>query len=116
MKIVNKPWGYEKWLHEGKYVFKEIFMKAGFKSSLQYHEFKEESNYVVSGEGEVQLGLLRHVLEAGKGFHVQPRLVHQVTAETDLLMIEASTPEVDDVIRLEDDFGRGNGRIESEHT
>ena len=115
MKIVNKPWGYEEWLGEGRCVLKKIFMKAGYKSSLQYHEVKEEINYIISGRGVMLLGDTFLPLEAGVSFHILPPTVHRVWAYTDITMIETSTPEVDDVVRLEDDYDRGNGRIESEH-
>ena len=115
MKIVNKPWGYEKWIHEGKYVLKEICMKAGLKSSLQYHRLKDETNYILRGKGVLYYGDMQLPLKKGVSFHIPPNGIHLVKAITDLLMIEASTPEVDDVIRLADDTNRPNGRIESEH-
>lgn len=116
MKVVNKPWGYEKWITEGRYVFKEIFMKKGNKSSLQYHNEKDETNFIVSGRALLTLGVKNYVLLKGESFHVPPKEVHRVEAVTDLLMVEASTPEVDDVVRLADDWQRGNGKIESEHS
>ncbi|KKN78500.1 hypothetical protein LCGC14_0350320 [marine sediment metagenome] len=116
MKIVNKPWGYEKWLHEGKYVLKEIFIKKGFKTSLQYHKKKTETNYIIRGKAKLQWSIVGYeIKKKGDYFHVNPNEAHRVEALTDLLMIEASTPEVDDIVRLEDDYDRGNGRIDSEH-
>ncbi len=118
MEIVNKPWGYEKWLTlNSKYALKEIFMKAGYKSSLQYHKEKMETNYIMEGKGILYVGIPQEGRELSKGsiFDILPNMVHRVEAVTDLLMIEVSTPEVDDIVRLQDDFSRGNGRIESEH-
>ena len=115
MEVVNKPWGYEKWIHQGRYVFKEIFMKKDTRSSLQYHKQKEETNYIVKGMGLLSLDGVAYHLSPGTTFHVLPNKIHRVRAVTDLLMIEASTPEVDDVIRLQDDTNRPDGRIESEH-
>ena len=116
MERVNKPWGYEEWLHQGKYVFKEIFMQAGMQSSLQYHISKEETNYIVRGVVELTLGDDVSRFLSGDYFHVKPNTKHRVKAITDVLMVEASTPEVDDVVRIQDDFARPNGRIESEHS
>uniref|UniRef100_A0A6M3JAM2 Putative mannose-6-phosphate isomerase n=1 Tax=viral metagenome TaxID=1070528 RepID=A0A6M3JAM2_9ZZZZ len=116
MKIVTKPWGYEKWISvTDKYVMKEIFMVAGKRCSLQYHKAKEESNYIL--EGKCILEIDGEALELIKGdfFHVKPPAVHRVEAIENLTMIEVSTPEVDDVVRIKDDFDRPNGRIESEH-
>jgi len=116
MKIVNKPWGYEKWIAlEDKYCLKEIFMKAGFKSSLQYHKVKDETNYTLKGKGILTCDGQGYSMTRGMSFHIFPNSVHRVEAVTDLTMIEASTPEVDDIIRIQDDFSRGDGRIESEH-
>ena len=115
METVNKPWGYEKWLHQGKYVFKEIFMKAGCQSSLQYHKEKEENNYIVRGVVELTVDGETTRLTSGYSFHINPGERHRVKAITDILMVEASTPEVDDVIRIRDDYDRPDGRIESEH-
>ncbi len=122
MRVVTKPWGYEKWIRQTDYyVLKEIFMKAGYRSSLQYHVKKEETNYILNGRGLLRYTLDRNiafsqrVLLPGDVFHILPNIVHRVEAVTDLTMIEASTPEVDDIIRLADDWNRGDGRIESEH-
>lgn len=115
MKIVNKPWGHEKWIvRTDKYVLKEIFMKAGCKSSLQYHKVKEETNYIIKGRAVVT-GIEGGKLGKGGSFTILPHEIHRVEALTDLTMIEVSTPEVDDIIRIMDDYNRPNGRVESEH-
>ena len=118
MKIVNKPWGYEKWITEegSPYFMKEIFIRKGCRSSLQSHMKKEETNYILEGQALLSiLGEGDKEFRKGGTFHIEPHTVHRVTAPTDLFMLEASTPEVDDIIRYEDDYGRPDGRIESEH-
>ena len=117
MEIVKKPWGYEKWIIQGeKFVVKEIFMEAGARSSLQYHRVKAETNYIQSGTALVRLGEDEEYMLPGTIFHVAPWCIHRVNAVKDLTMIEISSPELDDIVRLEDDFKRPDGRIESEHT
>jgi len=121
-KIVTKPWGKEVWLElNDRYCYKRIYINAGNKSSYQYHEQKLETNYVISGEAEVWLENNKGVVErikmtAGDFFTVLPLRKHRVIAVTDIILQEVSTPEVDDVIRIEDDSGRSDGRIESEHS
>lgn len=95
-------------------------MRAGHRSSLQYHNKKLETNYIERGEVELELqdengNMQTRRLGAGEHFTVVPPRVHRVRAVTDIVLMEVSTPEVDDVIRLADDAGRGHGRIESEH-
>ena len=144
VKKVTKPWGYEKWIADGtpnfKYALKEIYFKTGYKTSIQFHEFKEETNYVQSGEGifyystndidikkfqnheyskeeidQIINNLQKIKLIPGVVVHVKPSTVHRVEAVTDLTVIEASTVELDDVYRLNDEWGRGDGKIEHEH-
>lgn len=121
MKIVSKPWGREEWIElNERYCYKRIHINSGFKTSYQLHKKKLETNYIISGQAEVWLENLLGVVEkksmnAGEYFTVLPNKKHRVIALTDLILQEVSTPEVDDVVRLEDDTQRGNGRIESEH-
>jgi mannose-6-phosphate isomerase-like protein (cupin superfamily) len=147
IKTVHKPWGNELWIADGirtPYALKRIMFKEGFKSSLQVHEFKFETNYVIQGSGVIQISNnsfdvrkynkygddnesryrmildaindLRNIdVEVGDVVDVKPGQVHRVLAKTDLVLIEASTTELDDVIRLQDDTGRPNGKIDSEH-
>jgi len=116
MKTVHKPWGYEKWIGQGRsYFLKEILIRAGKRSSLQYHKEKEETNYILSGQGVLTMDNQKLPLKNGTAFHIMPNVVHRVEAVTDLLMIEASTLELDDVVRVEDDWDRPDGRIENEH-
>ena len=142
-KVVKKPWGNEWWLSEGKstpYALKRILFRSGQRSSLQVHQHKIETNYVLDGSGlflisskpidveawlrnphkEVQLAkiiedLVEIVLAPETIVDVPAGYVHRVIASTDLTFIECSTTELDDVIRLVDDSNRGHGRISSEH-
>jgi len=123
VKKVHKHWGDERWLvPEGSaFGFKVITVLAGNKTSLQYHRDKEEANLVLSGQGRLHLAesvgaqLTVYRLVPGQIAHICPGVVHRIEAVTDLVIIEVSTPELDDVIRLEDDMNRGSGRIAAEH-
>jgi mannose-6-phosphate isomerase-like protein (cupin superfamily) len=110
---VEKPWGWELiWAHTDLYVGKLLFVRAGHSLSLQFHRVKDESWYVESGRAELELGergnavLNREVILPGATFHFTPGTVHRVTALEDTLILEVSTPHLDDVIRLEDAYGR----------
>jgi len=143
IKKVTKHWGHELWIADGSstpYASKRILFKAGNRTSLQVHEYKIETNYVLSGTGMLhrskepldiakflEQGMTsrqveayeytfeRIELKAGVVFNVQPGYVHRVIADTDLEFMETSTTELDDVIRLQDDAGRTHGRISYEH-
>ena len=122
MKVIYKPWGKELWLElNDKYCYKRIYINAGTKTSYQYHENKLETNYIIDGKAEVWLendeGVVeKNVMEKDEFFTVIPPRKHRVIALTDLILQEVSTPEVDDVIRIEDDSNRGSGKIDSEHS
>jgi len=110
---VEKPWGYELiWAHADAYVGKILFIRAGHSLSLQFHNEKDESWYVQSGRAELELGeagqgiLNQEVIAAGASFHFPPGTVHRVTALEDTTILEVSTPQLDDVVRLEDRYGR----------
>jgi len=110
---VEKPWGYELvWAETRHYAGKVLFVRAGHSLSLQFHNEKDESWYVESGKAELELGeagqgiLNREVIGAGACFHFAPGTVHRVTAVEDTTIIEVSTPHLDDVVRLEDRYGR----------
>ncbi len=111
-KKVQKPWGYElHYAHTDRYVGKILHINAGTRLSLQYHERKDETIFLLKGKMEFQIGKLGDevttlVLEEGQGFHIKPGWVHRMKAVEDCDVLEASTPELDDVVRLEDDFGR----------
>jgi NDP-sugar pyrophosphorylase family protein/mannose-6-phosphate isomerase-like protein (cupin superfamily) len=121
MKTIIKPWGREEWLElNEKYCYKRIYINAGYKTSYQYHVKKRETNYIIDGTAEVWLendnGVVeKKIMTAGEYFNVTPPKKHRVIALTDIILQEVSTPEVDDVIRLEDDANRKDGKIEGEH-
>lgn len=120
-KVVFKPWGKEVWLElNEKFCYKRIYINKGFKTSFQYHNFKLETNFIIDGEAEVWLENEKGVIEqfnmkSGDHFTVLPPRKHRVIAKTDIILQEVSTPDVDDVIRINDEFNRNNGRIEEEH-
>lgn len=121
MKTVIKPWGKEEWLElNDRYCYKRIYINAGHRTSLQYHHFKKETNYLIAGEAEIWLEndqgeIEKKIMKAGEYFNVTPPKKHRVVAITDIILQEVSTPEVDDVIRVEDDNNRKDGKIEGEH-
>lgn len=120
-KRVEKPWGHEEWLSLNEfYCYKRIYINAGTRTSFQYHDYKHETNYIISGTAEVWLenddGVVEKIImNAGDYFNVSPPKKHRVIALTDVILQECSTPHVDDVIRIDDDTSRQNGRVESEH-
>ena len=110
---VDKPWGYELiWAHADDYVGKILFVKAGCSLSLQFHREKDESWYVQSGRAELQLGgvgdavLNTEIVGPGACFHFPPGTVHRVKALEDTTILEVSTPHLEDIVRLEDEYGR----------
>jgi mannose-6-phosphate isomerase len=108
---VSKPWGYELiYAKTSRYVGKILHITKGESLSLQYHEMKEETLYVVAGELLLTIGWegeqRETVLRAGEAFHIPPRMIHRMQAITDVDVAEVSTPELDDVVRLEDRYGR----------
>jgi mannose-6-phosphate isomerase len=110
---VEKPWGWELiWALTDVYCGKLLFVSAGHSLSLQYHELKDESWYVQDGRAELELSTLgaddREVIEIAPGdcFRFRPRTVHRVRALEDTLVVEVSTVQLDDVVRLEDAYGR----------
>ena len=111
----EKPWGYELlWAVTDAYAAKILFVKAGEALSLQFHREKDESWYVLSGRAELEVGaagaavLSTEVLTAGEALHFPPGTVHRVRALEDTHILEASTPHLDDVVRLEDAYGRAD--------
>ena len=110
---VEKPWGYELiWALTDDYCGKLLCVRAGHALSLQYHERKDESWYVQEGRASLELGSVgeddrsAREIKAGDSFRFRPGTIHRVAAHEDTLIIEVSTPELEDVIRLEDDYGR----------
>ena len=116
---VEKPWGHEIiWASTGDYVGKLLFIRRGHKLSLQYHRTKEETIYMHSGEMlftvEQDGRLVVKTLRAGDEHHIAPGIRHRMEAVKDCEVFEVSTPHLDDVVRLEDAYGRsdaaGDGR------
>ena len=108
---VDKPWGHEIiWAKADRYVGKILHIEPGHVLSLQYHTKKDESIYVLSGEIILRLQqgetLIERRVRAGEAFHIPPKLIHQFEAVTVTDLLEASTPELDDVVRLKDRYGR----------
>jgi mannose-6-phosphate isomerase len=110
---VEKPWGWELiWAHAEAYVGKILFVRAGHSLSLQFHHEKDESWYVESGRAKLELGesgdalLNEEIITTGATFRFRPGTVHRVTAIDDTTILEVSTPQLDDVVRLEDAYGR----------
>ncbi len=113
VKRVEKPWGYELiWAHTDRYVGKVLHITAGHALSVQYHERKDETVHLLTGEMRywVQLpgesALRDQHLRAGDSFRITPGTIHYMEAITDCDVLEASTPELDDVVRLQDRYGR----------
>jgi len=113
VRRVDKPWGHEEIfaLVDGKFCGKAIHVSEGHSLSLQYHERKEETISVQSGRLRVEVGrdeaaLEEFELEPGESIHLLPGVRHRVTAVVDTVMLEASTTELYDVVRLEDRYGR----------
>jgi len=113
VRHVPKPWGHETiWAHTDRYVGKILHVKAGEKLSIQYHERKDETVYLLTGEmkywvqlpGDTELRDQR--LVAGESFRITPHTIHAIEAVTDIDVLEASTPELDDVVRIQDRYGR----------
>ena len=110
---VPKPWGHETiWARSDRYVGKILHINAGQELSVQYHNKKDETVYLLSGEivyrvqhdGEDVLDDVR--LKVGESFRIAPGTIHQMAALTDCDVLEVSTPEVDDIVRLSDKYGR----------
>ena len=113
-QIVSKPWGHEEiWAHTSKYVGKKLVLSTGARLSLQYHKEKDETFLVVEGSMELQLadtvGSFHDVrtMNVGDSFHCPPMMAHRMCAGPEgCVVMEVSTPELDDIVRLADDYGR----------
>jgi mannose-6-phosphate isomerase len=110
---VEKPWGWELiWAETDAYAGKILFVQAGESLSLQFHNEKDESWYVLEGRARVELGakgeglIEEGMVVAGAAFRFRPGTVHRVRALEDTRILEVSTPQLDDVVRLEDSYGR----------
>jgi len=143
-KTVIKPWGQEKWIQPGtgnhSYVLKEIILNKGFRTSIQVHRYKAETNYILEGSGElwysedtfdcdkfeaggyssdeivnIITNLKSITYSPGSVMQIEPGTIHRMVAIENLRFVEASTTHLDDVIRLQDDANRASGKIEAEH-
>jgi mannose-6-phosphate isomerase len=109
---VEKPWGYELiYAQTDKYVGKILFVMKGQQLSLQYHKVKDETMHIYSGVAELEIrppqGTSQIVkMSAGESYRITPGTIHRVTALEDCQILEVSTPELSDVVRLEDRYGR----------
>jgi len=113
-KRVDKPWGHELiWARTERYVGKILHIKAGHALSLQYHQVKDETVSLHSGSLKFLIGegaeQVERILAPGESIHVTPGMRHRMVAVTDCDVLEASTPELDDVVRLDDRYGRTGG-------
>jgi mannose-6-phosphate isomerase-like protein (cupin superfamily) len=113
VRRVEKPWGYELiWALTDDYCGKVLFIAAGHSLSLQFHREKDESWFVQSGRAKLELGeagesvLKEEVIAPGAAFRYPPGTVHRITALEDTTILEVSTPHLDDVVRLDDAYGR----------
>jgi mannose-6-phosphate isomerase-like protein (cupin superfamily) len=111
MRRVEKPWGYELiWAETARYVGKVLHIAKGQRLSRQYHNKKEETFLVQSGEMDLEIGQGADTttirMKAQDSYHCLPKTIHRMIAVTDVDVVEVSTPELDDVVRLEDVYGR----------
>ena len=106
-KYIQKPWGHEIWLAENdKYAGKIIHINKGYRLSLQYHRIKHETLYLHSGLCNIILNDITSVMNPGECQEIKLGTVHRLEAIDDSELFEISTPELDDIVRLEDDYGR----------
>ena len=113
VRHVDKPWGHETiWALAEGYCGKILFVRAGESLSLQFHREKDESWYIHDGRAELELAApgdampASEVVGRGAAFRLRPGTVHRIRAIEDTLVLEVSTPHLDDVVRLEDEYGR----------
>jgi len=110
-RTVDKPWGRELWFaHTDRYAGKLLYVSKGERLSLQFHEHKDETSYLLAGRALITQGagesLDERILEQGAVWRNEPMLVHTIEALVDTIVVEVSTPELDDVVRLSDRYGR----------
>ena len=108
----EKPWGFELlWAHTPKYVGKLIFISKGHQLSLQYHKVKDESMYIYQGKAQIEIEdsngqLVSIMAKPGFSIRISPHTKHRLAAVEDTTLFEVSTSELEDIERLEDDYGR----------
>ena len=117
MQVIEKPWGKEEVIEiNDRYMMKKLTMWKGHRCSLQYHKIKKETIYVLSGQlriiyGDDKDNLDSKVYTAGETITIKPGLIHRMEGAEDAVYLEASTPEMDDVVRLSDDYDRQSDNI-----
>ena len=106
--VQDKPWGAEIWLvYTSRYAMKQIIVERGARLSLQKHRKKMETMLVVSGKAAFTIGTKKIIAQAGDVVHVDPKTAHRVEAKAgDVELWEVSSPELGDIVRLADDYGR----------
>lgn len=113
MQVIEKPWGKEEVLEiNDRYLVKRLVMNKGHRCSLQYHNIKKETIYVLTGSLKIFYGPTADALEEriylpNESITIPPLVVHRMEAITDCVYLEASTPDMDDVVRILDDYQRG---------
>tara|TARA_B100000035_G_C21030150_1_gene568003 strand:+ start:724 stop:1065 length:342 start_codon:yes stop_codon:yes gene_type:complete len=110
-KLIKKPWGNEEIIEiNKKFMFKKLFMRKNHQCSLQYHRVKKESVFVIKGKLKVIIKknkkTINKILTKGENILIKPKTIHRMRAITDCIYLEASTPEINDVVRIEDDYKR----------
>tara|TARA_B100000886_G_scaffold339254_1_gene304180 strand:- start:1580 stop:1927 length:348 start_codon:yes stop_codon:yes gene_type:complete len=111
-KIINKPWGREEVIEiNNKFMVKKLFMKKGHRCSLQYHEKKRETIYILEGKLKIYIGkskdsMNEKIFLKDETITIESGVVHRMEAVEDSVYLEASTPEIDDVVRIKDDYNR----------
>lgn len=113
LRRVEKPWGHEIWFAvTGRYLGKILFIRKGYRLSLQYHKQKDETLYCLNGTASlvIKSGNVADVLSLlpGCSYRIEPMTVHRIEAMEDTTLVEVSTPEAEDVVRVEDDYGRAS--------
>ncbi len=112
MKKIIKPWGFEQIIEiNKKYLLKKLFMKKNHRCSLQFHNKKKETIYIISGKLKIYIGkkqnkLKSKIFKKGSSITINPKIIHRMQAITNCLYLEASTPQNSDVVRLSDDYRR----------
>jgi len=108
IKIIRKPWGRETWFaHNQRYVGKIITINKGHRLSRQYHTIKHETLYVLAGRLRAEVHGRTTIIRYGGALEIRPNIVHRFGAPSGrVTLVEVSTPEVWDVVRLDDDYGR----------
>lgn len=128
---VSKPWGYELWINSFNtdFAFKKIYIKKGFQTSLQFHNYKRETNLVLEGEARffykknnqvknmnvTTKDISSKIIKKGTIINVYPKILHRIKALKNLTLYEVSSPHLKDVVRIQDDTNRMSGHIKSEH-